>query len=387
MPLLDSPSRTAAVEQVLSSAGDHEERFDRVVRLARRLFGVSVVAVNLVDDREQTSLSQVGLSSPVRPVSDSLCAAAVAADGPLVLPDARIDPVYADHPAVTSEEPVVFYAGRPLRAHGEVVGTLCLADDKPHDLSDAEDRMFADLAQWIEQELATDQDRREAREVQRRLLPRREAHVPGLQVAGHCQPARTVGGDFYDWQVLDDELQVVVADVMGKGLVAAVIAAAVRTLMRSTSPYNSLEGSVTRTGTDTLDDLDDVGTFVTMFAVRIHPTTGEMTYVDAGHGLALVLGPEGAVRRLHSAGLPLGALPGESWTANSEMLAPGETLLVVSDGVLDAFPGLDEAMAAAAELAAAGGTADQVVRRVLRRVTELTTSDDITVIAVRREPV
>ena len=388
MPLLDSPARTAAVEKVGASAPVLEDRFERVVRLARRLFDVPVVAVNLVDEHHQRSLAHVGMPTDVLPVSDSLCANAVAADRPLVLPDARVDPLFADHPAVTGDAAVRFYAGLPLHAHGEVVGTLCLIDDKPRALSEAEDRMLADLAQLLEQEMATDRDRREAQEVQRRLLPRRPVHVPGLQVAGHCQPARTVGGDFYDWQeVAGGRLQVVVADVMGKGLVAAVIAAAVRTLMRSTSPYNTLADSVTRTGTDTLDDLDDVGTFVTLFAVRIDPGTGAMDYVDAGHGLALVLQPDGEVRRLHSAGLPLGAIPGEHWTSESEVLAPGETLLVVSDGVLDAFAGLDEALAAARQLAAAGGAPHGVVRRVTDRVAELTTSDDITVIAVRREPV
>jgi serine phosphatase RsbU (regulator of sigma subunit) len=381
---LDAPARLAAIENISSSIRT-DERFDRVVRLARRLFDVPVAAVNLISDREQVSLAQVGLDSDVRPVSDSICATAVEQGRPLDLRDARLDPVFAQHPAVLSDDPVVFYAGRLLHADGEVVGTLCLADGKPRELTEAEDHMLSDLVVWVEQELAKDHDQREAVEVQRRLVPRHDMHVPGLEVAGHSLPARAVGGDFYDWQVLDGRLQVVLGDVMGKGLVAAVIASAVRTLVRGTSPYNTVAATVSRAATDSQDDLDDAGRFVTMFAVRIDPATGEMDYVDAGHGLALVLQPDGGVRRLASGDLPLGALRGDQWTSRTAVLAPGETLLVVSDGVLDAFATAEDALAGARELAARAQKPATIVDLVIERVGELTTTDDLTVIAVRRE--
>lgn len=384
MSRLDDPARLAAIDH-LTSAGDPDERFDRVVRMARRIFDVPVAAVNLVDDHRQVSLAQVGLASPVRPVSESLCAVAVTEDRPIILPDAREDADLAQHPAVVSDDPAIFYAGRPLHVDGHVVGTLCLADDRPRVFGDAEAKMLADLATWVEQELDRDRDLREAREVQRRLLPRRPVHVAGLEIAGHCQPARSVGGDFYDWQVLDGQLQVVLADVMGKGLVAAMIAAQIRTLVRGTSPFNSVAATVTRAAVDSQDDLDDAGTFVTLFAVRIDPHSGEMQYVDAGHGLALVLQPDGGVRRLSSGDLPLGALAGDGWTSRTGVLAPGETLLAVSDGVLDAFPNAEEALAAAQALAAEARDPARIVDVVTERVAELTTSDDLTVIAVRRE--
>ena len=384
MSRLDDPARLAAIEK-LSSSGGRDERFDRVVRLARRLFDVPVVAVNLIDDQQQVSLAQVGLDSSVRPVSESICATAVEEGRSIDLPDARLDPVFSQHPTVVSDDPVVFYAGRLLHCEGEVVGTLCLADGEPRHLTDGEHHMLDDLVVWVEQELAKDRDQREAVEVQRRLLPRHDVQVPGLEVAGYCEPARTVGGDFYDWQVLDGRLQVVLADVMGKGLVAAVIAASVRTLVRGTSPYNTVAATVTRAATDSQDDLDDAGRFVTMFAVRVDPATGEMDYVDAGHGLALVLQPDGGVRRLGSGDLPLGALRGDEWTSRTAVLAPGETLLVVSDGVLDAFESAEDALAGARELALQSQKPSTVVDLVTRRVHELTTTDDLTVIAVRRE--
>ena len=117
MSRLDAPARLAALENISSSVRT-DERFDRVVRLARRLFDVPVAAVNLISDREQVSLAQVGLDSDVRPVSDSICATAVEQGRPLDLRDARLDPVFARHPAVLSDDPVVFYAGRLLHADG-----------------------------------------------------------------------------------------------------------------------------------------------------------------------------------------------------------------------------------------------------------------------------
>ena len=142
---------------------------------------------------------------------------------------------------------------------------------------------------------------------------------------------------------------------------------------------------MTRAAVDSQHDLDDAGTFVTLFAVRIDPSSGEMQYVDAGHGLALVLQPDGGVRRLASGDLPLGALPGDGWSSRSGVLAPGETLLAVSDGVLDAFASAEEALAAARVVAGQSPSARRIVEMVTDRVGELTTSDDLTVIAVRRE--
>ncbi len=381
---LGDPSRLEAVEGVLRSTEAQQDRFARVVRLAGSLFDVPVVAVNLVDDRHQVSLAQMGLESSVRPVSHSICATAVDHDVPLLVPDAAADPRFADHPAVTGSDAVAFYAGMPLHYAGEVVGTLCLADEKPRELTDAQQRMLADLASWVEQDLLSDQEVQEGLEVQRRLLPSATPDIEGVSVAGHCQPARTVGGDFYDWQVVQGRLQVVLADVMGKGLAAAVVAAGVRALLRGTSPFHTLAASVTRAATDSQADLDEAGGFVTMFAVRLDPRTGHLEYVDAGHGLALVLRAGGSVRRLHAPGLPLGALPGDEWESHADHLDPGDLLLVVSDGVLDAFPDPDAALAAAARLAEVAPDPETAVQLIVDRVGESTRTDDITVIAVCR---
>jgi serine phosphatase RsbU (regulator of sigma subunit) len=221
--------------------------------------------------------------------------------------------------------------------------------------------------------------------VQRRLLPRRLPDITGLDVAGRCVPASDVGGDFFDWQVVDGRLQVLLADVMGKGITAAIVAAGVRAVLRGTSRFNDLTTSMARTAVSMQEDLDETGSFVTLFATRIDPVTGEVGYVDAGHGLALVLSPDGATRPLRSSGLPLGTSLDETWEASSDVLEPGEVMLLVSDGVLDAFPDAREAVRQAAVLAREGLSAQELVDRILAFAALQFRPDDITVVAIRRE--
>ncbi len=378
--------RLAAVRGLKLLDTAPEERFDRIVRLAQRLFDVPVVAVNLVDDQRQFCKASVGDVPRDLPRSESFCALTIERQEQLVVTDLRRDRRFADHSAVRAEHGVRFYGGQPLSANGQNVGTLCLVGYEPRDFSPAESRLLSDLGTWVENELTVDQELLQAREVQRRLLPSRPPAIAGLDVAGQCIPAKDVGGDFYDWQVSDGQLQVMVADVMGKGITAAIVAAGVRAVMRGTSRYNPLTTSLGRTAASMQEDLDETSTFVTMFAARVDPATGRVEYVDAGHGLAVILSPNGASRQLRTPGLPLGAVHGDTWDSRTEVLAVGETLLVVSDGVLDAFTNVTRALDAAEYIAQAGLNATDLVDRVVSLFGRQSQPDDVTAVAIRRTP-
>ncbi len=164
---------------------------------------------------------------------------------------------------------------------------MCIIDDKPRTLTEGETKLLVDLADWVEKELASDAELLHAAEVQRGLLPQRPPDVPGFEIAGRCIPTRAAGGDFYDWYSLGDgtTFQVVLADVMGKGVGAALIAASVRALLRGASRFNPLDEAVIRTGLSLEADLDELGSFVTLFAVRLRSDDPTVQYVDAGHGL------------------------------------------------------------------------------------------------------
>jgi hypothetical protein len=382
-------ARVEAVRELGLLDTPPEERFDRVVRLAQQLFGVPTVAVNLVDRDRLFVKSAVGAEAGASvPIEDTFCRRTVQTHEAMVVPDARADAEWAQHPMVTGDPGIVFYAAWPLAGPGgQVVGALCLVDHEPRTLSHGDAALLDDLARWVETELAADAEAVQAMEIQRRLLPQKPPDVLGYDVAGRCQPAFNVGGDYYDWHLLDDTLlQITVADVMGKGLAAGVIAAGLRTAMRVTSRTHTLMESVRRTAEGLQEDFDYSGTFATMFTARLRPQHGHLEYVDAGHGLALLVRPGSSKRQLSSRDLPLGAAAGSIWISHEERLEPGDTLIIVSDGVLDAFPEPIEALRAADHLVATAQSADEMADRILATAAaRAPLADDLTAVVVRRE--
>jgi hypothetical protein len=381
-------SRIEAVRELGLLDTPPEERFDRVVRLAKRLFDVPTVAVTLIDDDRLFVKSAVGFEPGTSvPLDLAFWPRTIDTREALVVPDTRTDAAWADHPLVTGDPRIVFYAGRPLAGpRGQVVGALCLVDQRPRDLSDTDRTLLDDLAGWVESELAADADAVQAMEIQRRLLPQKAPEVLGYDIAGRCQPAYHVGGDYYDWHFLDDTmLQVTVADVMGKGLAAGVIAAGLRTAMRVTSRTHTLMESVRRTAEGLQDDFDVSGTFATMFSARLRPQHGHLEYVDAGHGLALLISPGSPTRQLSAHDLPLGVVAGSLWTSHVARLEPGDTLIVVSDGVLEAFADPVAGLRAAEELSASARSADEMADRILAGAAHAPLADDLTAVVIRRE--
>ncbi|MBN3806566.1 sensor domain-containing diguanylate cyclase [Paraburkholderia sp. Ac-20336] len=131
-----------------------EERFDRLTRLARRLFGVPIAVVSLVDANRQWFKSCVGLAASETSRDVSFCAHAILGDEILLVPDTLSDERFRDNPFVIDEPNIRFYAGCPLRvANGSKVGTLCLIDVKPRELDAEERALLRDLAHMAEQEL------------------------------------------------------------------------------------------------------------------------------------------------------------------------------------------------------------------------------------------
>lgn len=379
--------RLTALREMQLLDTPREDRFDRVVRLAQQFFKVPTVAVNLVDDDRQWTMAEVGLDTYELPRDVSFCSRVIEQDETMMVADARDDPRFRDNPLVTAPHGIRFYAGQPLHApNGQRVGSLCLVDSEPRTLSDGELEVLRDLGEWVEKEMATDQDLDRAAEVQRQLNPRTGVQVPGYQVSGLCVPARAAGGDFYDWFIVDGRLQVTLADVMGKGVGAALIAASVRAVLRGASRFNELDEAVTRAAISLEEDLEDTESFVTAFAARIDVRSGVMDYVDAGHGLAVVFENGGGFRRLLTGGLPMGTMPGDTWRSERTVLEPGETLFMVSDGMLDYFPDPWEAVDTAQLANATTEDAWAFLEEVRAVASSQRHQDDVTALVVRRLP-
>lgn len=132
-----------------------EERFDRLTRLAKRLFNVPIALVSLVDADRQWFKSCVGLDVSETSRDISFCGHAILGDQILTVPDAGLDERFHDNPLVVGEPGIRFYAGCPLTVtNGSKLGTLCLIDIKPRDLDDEDRALLRDLARMAEQELA-----------------------------------------------------------------------------------------------------------------------------------------------------------------------------------------------------------------------------------------
>jgi serine phosphatase RsbU (regulator of sigma subunit) len=180
-----------------------------------------------------------------------------------------------------------------------------------------------------------------AAKVQAELLPTDDPVVPGFELAARCVPAGVVGGDFCDWQKLGPTLlSLTVGDVMGKGMPAALTMVTVRAVLRALASQNA-PASAVQTAAQTLDqDLARSGSFVTLFHAQLDVTTGWLRYVDAGHGYVLFRRADGTIEELRSWGLPLGIRSDEVYQEGSILLNPGDVLVVYSDGLTEALPGL-----------------------------------------------
>lgn len=138
--------------QLLDSS--HEERFDRVTRMAKRMFGVEISLVSIIDEDRQWFKSKQGLGASETPRDVSFCGHAINEDGLFIIPNAIEDERFADNPLVTGAPNIRFYAGYPLKLRqGINLGTLCLIDSKPQHLDEEEQQLLKDLGSMIEQEI------------------------------------------------------------------------------------------------------------------------------------------------------------------------------------------------------------------------------------------
>jgi sigma-B regulation protein RsbU (phosphoserine phosphatase) len=225
-----------------------------------------------------------------------------------------------------------------------------------------------------------------ATEVQQSLLPKEDIRVEGYDVAGVFRPSRSVGGDFYDWYQTPEGLHLTFADAMGKGMGAALIAATVRAVMRSTGHRQDLDGAFASASKAIATDLDSSNSFVTLFHARLDAASGNVSYVDAGHGLALHVQSGGTAHRLPSGGPPVGAWAGTQWPQSGLELAPGDSLVVVSDGVLDVFDSVEDFTAAVQQATQGIGSAQAASSAIMALAPAETAEDDVTVVVVRRLP-
>jgi diguanylate cyclase (GGDEF)-like protein len=151
----DEPDRVETLRSLSILDTPPEERFDRLTRMAKRLFGVPIALVSLVDENRQWFKSCIGLGVSETSRDISFCGHAILGNGLFIIPNAIEDERFADNPLVVNDPYIRFYAGCPLRApDGRKLGTLCIIDRKPRSLGEGDLEALVDLASMVEHEFS-----------------------------------------------------------------------------------------------------------------------------------------------------------------------------------------------------------------------------------------
>jgi hypothetical protein len=377
--------RVAALHELRILDTQPEQRFDRVTRLAQHIFAVPMVSVTLVDSDRYWLKSAQGPLPPGGSRNDLLCELTIRQNETLVIGDTTKDDRVSSNTYVVGDPRLRFYAGHPLFAPGgEPIGTLCIMDVRPRSLSEVERASLEDLAGWVQNELVRDQELESARAVQRSLLPKGTPDIAGYEVAGLCLQAFGVGGDFYDWcRTRGGQWQFTISDVMGKGMGAALIAATTRALLRGAAGAELSEGFSTAASLLS-QDLAESGSFVTTIHGRLDPAASDISYIDAGHGLALLVRADRSTTHLASRSLPVGIEDGERWFSQQIHLEPGDSFICGSDGLFDIFEDVPAGIRAVAEASTSG--AEAMLEVVRNQAGGRYLTDDVSALVLRRTP-
>jgi len=351
----------------------------------------------------------------------------------------RNDLIGAGEAISKDEEPPEFYSANVKRKDelGDVISafnqmfrkiTEAISDRKQ-----AEAALQESLKKVEEYSQKLDEELDKGREMQTNFLP---VHViekpvqvmqkPGWEMAAFFKPARQVAGDFYDTFELDDYVGLVIADVCDKGVGAALFMGLFRSLIRIFSQQIRLKGNasgileanspadgwigeselinvahvnalqaVKVTNNYIAENHGELGMFATLFFGVLDPATGLLTYINGGHEDLLIVNPDGGVKQqLKSTGPAVGMLPDLKFKVQQTRLEPGETLLGYTDGV-------PEARAAGGEFFTTKGLLsmleqpvenvttllEQISKAVLEHTGAADQFDDITLLAVRRNPI
>jgi serine phosphatase RsbU (regulator of sigma subunit) len=205
----------------------------------------------------------------------------------------------------------------------------------------SEDNGSAEVAEaHLEQEIRdrerVEQELMVARSIQQASLPKEVPQLEGWQIAPYYQPAREVGGDFYDFHLLPEgQLGLVVGDATGKGVPAALVMSTTCGMLRLAAQGSSSPGQMLRGVNEVLFPNIPSNMFVTCFYAILDPKSGRLSYANAGHDLPY-LHRNGDTEELTARGMPLGLMPKMSYEEKETILHSGEAALLYSDGLVEA---------------------------------------------------
>ncbi len=226
---------------------------------------------------------------------------------------------------------------------------------------------------------------RRAAELQAGMLPASPFREGDVELAAHFSAAREISGDFYDWyRTSNGRFAVTVGDVMGKGLQASLMMATARAALRGVADIRPLEAGIKQAAAVMSAALEVNKAFLTVFHGVFDAQSGELEYVDAGHGHARVLRGQKSQELLSQRSAPIGIFPDTQFVVGKVTLEPGDALVVFSDGLLDLRPDLATKDVQLPSEARRAATAQEMVDILAQGAREKQLFDDVTVVALRR---
>jgi serine phosphatase RsbU (regulator of sigma subunit) len=261
-------------------------------------------------------------------------------------------------------------------------------------LSDYLSIMLPALEQEVRGRERIEQELRVARSIQQASLPKEVPESEGWQITPFYQPAREVGGDFYDFHLLSEgRLGLVVGDATGKGVPAALVMSTTSGMLQLAAQAldSSSPGEVLAQVNETLLARIPSNMFVTCFYAILEPESASLTYANAGHDLPYLRRNDGDAEELRARGMPLGLMPGMSYEEGEVSLTEGDSVLFYSDGLVEAHDpesemfGFPRLRALVAEHGEEGSLGDFLLEKLYSFVGEgWEQEDDITLLTLRR---
>jgi sigma-B regulation protein RsbU (phosphoserine phosphatase) len=235
-----------------------------------------------------------------------------------------------------------------------------------------------------------------ARQIHRSLLPTRDPSFAGLDIAGCCEAAENIGGDYYGYLRLPDgSIGLAMADVSGHGVGAGLFMAVAKGVLQAEARRVSSPADLLRRTNEALaEDFSDADMFATAFFARFYPGGRRLEYSNGGHTPPLLLRKAGGVELLQRGGAALGVMSDMSYEEETREFAEGDVLLIYTDGLTEArdeqrrFYKLDRLIELASKLRHEGAQAirDRVLEDLRRHCAGRTPEDDVTVVVVRGTP-
>jgi len=221
-----------------------------------------------------------------------------------------------------------------------------------------------------------------ARQIQQTLQPGKLDDLPGYQIETFYKPFREVGGDYFDViELAGKRTLFAVADVSGKGMPAALLAANIQALVRSGANFEADPLALARQINRHLCRYTPADRFATAVFIVLNRDSGELTYVNAGHN-APILFASGSAIALEATGMPLGLFPQAAYEARTALLSPGGALLVFTDGLTDSISGENAENRLRDALADTSGSTMSILKSL---VDPEFNEDDVTILLVKRD--